>query len=339
MAAPNTQEITGNAEIIVDTNNFYKVLSYFNNAGELLESNARLQIDCQICMVKRLAIANIEIDIPNTDSHETYTVLPMCGHAFGTQCLQQWIRTNNDGYLIIRPASCPTCRAPISCEKGHASPISEFGSTGSKPRRQANDVRVIRSKLSNRHCDQCHEESEIARPQQAEVDRHAAERRLLEQRHAAERAQLEQRLASEQTLLAQSRDHATRQQAELHDIIQQGSRLHSLSENTWDVNARRILSIRDTIQHITNGRETNSSYWEIHYARREIELDVTRENNSRGYNAGSWARITNELVDLYAMARERVDMETRDQEFALAIRGRLDDLGDLLESRFGNRDC
>ncbi|KAI1363785.1 hypothetical protein F5Y08DRAFT_308443 [Xylaria arbuscula] len=74
---------------IVETNNFQQVIKLFNDCGKLKNKNTRLAIECQICVCKNLAIINHHIDKPNNEEHERYVVLPRCGHAFGSSCLQQ----------------------------------------------------------------------------------------------------------------------------------------------------------------------------------------------------------------------------------------------------------
>ncbi|RYC58345.1 hypothetical protein CHU98_g7860 [Xylaria longipes] len=75
------------ANTIVETNNFHQVLEHFNSAGGLKHKETRLEIECQICLSKNLALVNLEQEKPVSDTHEQYVILPRCGHAFGHQCL------------------------------------------------------------------------------------------------------------------------------------------------------------------------------------------------------------------------------------------------------------
>ncbi|KAI0882141.1 uncharacterized protein GGS22DRAFT_191311 [Annulohypoxylon maeteangense] len=92
----------------IATNNFHRVLTYFDNDGLILHRNSRFQIDCGICQEKHIALLNPNFDTRSRENHESYTVLPHCAHAFGYTCLHSWIVYNGDN-----DATCPSCREPI----------------------------------------------------------------------------------------------------------------------------------------------------------------------------------------------------------------------------------
>ncbi|KAI1358532.1 hypothetical protein F5Y08DRAFT_345599 [Xylaria arbuscula] len=120
--------------IIVDTNNFKEVLRHFDDDGELTDKQAiRIAIDCPICLEKRLAITNPDFDEMNPTTHETYRVLP-CGHAFGADCLYNWINMGGD--------TCPSCRKPLEFVKRDLR--TALINLSRPPTTQANDIKWIR---------------------------------------------------------------------------------------------------------------------------------------------------------------------------------------------------
>ncbi|KAI0977631.1 hypothetical protein F4678DRAFT_455781 [Xylaria arbuscula] len=89
MSPPRNQAVVVAVETLVETNNFYHIIQHFNDAGDLTRQNTRFSIECQICMSKSLSLINPDFDGPTQDhTHENYIVLPGCGHAFGSDCLQ-----------------------------------------------------------------------------------------------------------------------------------------------------------------------------------------------------------------------------------------------------------
>ncbi|KAI1345908.1 hypothetical protein F5Y01DRAFT_320310 [Xylaria sp. FL0043] len=89
MSLFSNQVSSAPAESIVETNNFHEVLQHFNDACELVDKTTRFTIECQICQCRNLAVTNPESETPAEDTHENYIVLPYCGHAFGSHCLQK----------------------------------------------------------------------------------------------------------------------------------------------------------------------------------------------------------------------------------------------------------
>ncbi|KAI1738719.1 hypothetical protein F4680DRAFT_467099 [Xylaria scruposa] len=139
MSDPKAPNNTGNAEVIVASNDFRKVLLHFDDEGKLKDSSTRIRIGCQLCN-KQLAIANEEMEMPELDTHESYHVLH-CGHGFGAGCLARWMITDDD-YCDLY-TQCPTCDAPIFCWNGYG-----LGDRyGYADRSQDIDVRRIRSQL------------------------------------------------------------------------------------------------------------------------------------------------------------------------------------------------
>ncbi|XXH05600.1 hypothetical protein Hte_012032 [Hypoxylon texense] len=93
----------------IDTNNFDVVLKEFDEEGYIIDDDTRLQIPCAICNEKDLAILNGKFDRRTRATHESYTVLPNCKHAFGYTCLWDWIMEE----INRKDPTCPTCRAAI----------------------------------------------------------------------------------------------------------------------------------------------------------------------------------------------------------------------------------
>ncbi|KAJ3571658.1 hypothetical protein NPX13_g5304 [Xylaria arbuscula] len=124
--------------IIVDTNNFKEVLRHFDDDGELTDKQAvRIAIDCPICLEKRLTITNPDFDEMNPTTHETYRILP-CGHAFGADCLHNWINMGGD--------TCPSCRKPLEFVKRDLR--TALTNLSRPPTTQANDIMWIRCFLA-----------------------------------------------------------------------------------------------------------------------------------------------------------------------------------------------
>ncbi|KAI1492766.1 hypothetical protein F5X96DRAFT_624787 [Biscogniauxia mediterranea] len=74
----------------------------------------RFAVTCQI-FLKDLALANIKFAtcshenvICSLGKHESYVVLPRCGHAFGAWCLNRYFSTQR-----TITSTCPSCRKPI----------------------------------------------------------------------------------------------------------------------------------------------------------------------------------------------------------------------------------
>ncbi|KAI1399206.1 hypothetical protein F4819DRAFT_428299 [Hypoxylon fuscum] len=91
----------------VETNNFNRVLEHFDEGGQIISPDStRFDIDCPICLERKLFLLNTNFDQGSPETHESYTVLPKCGHAFGYHCLSSWLGSDND--------TCPTCRTKVS---------------------------------------------------------------------------------------------------------------------------------------------------------------------------------------------------------------------------------
>ncbi|KAI3331991.1 hypothetical protein HD806DRAFT_529760 [Xylariaceae sp. AK1471] len=152
MSQANVQIGTGAAEITVETNNFHQVLEHFKSSGNLInQRTTRVEINCQICQIKNLAVVNPQYDEHSLDTHESYVVLPRCGHAFGHMCLKEWVNKSEHWN-----PSCPSCRSPIYCEKKHVVPFKICGSRiGNDVTYQAMQIRGIRDMLHDPSCKRC----------------------------------------------------------------------------------------------------------------------------------------------------------------------------------------
>ncbi|KAI8949432.1 hypothetical protein F4801DRAFT_580395 [Xylaria longipes] len=137
------------ANTIVETNNFHQVLEHFNSAGGLKHKETRLEIECQICLSKNLALVNLEQEKPVSDTHEQYVILPRCGHAFGHQCLNYWIESQSDW------PRCPTCREFVYCENEHRVTFDIHGSPQKSVTSQAEEIQKIRGMLHKPPCQKC----------------------------------------------------------------------------------------------------------------------------------------------------------------------------------------
>ncbi|KAI1378702.1 hypothetical protein F4677DRAFT_411717 [Hypoxylon crocopeplum] len=92
----------------VESNNFRHVLEYFNEQGHLTNPDTtRLSIPCGICGEKDLALLNGKFNKRSRETHESFAVLPICGHAFGYNCLFEWLLKD----INKRNPICPFCRA------------------------------------------------------------------------------------------------------------------------------------------------------------------------------------------------------------------------------------
>ncbi|KAI1137131.1 hypothetical protein F5Y05DRAFT_414294 [Hypoxylon sp. FL0543] len=104
----DSPQISGSDEQVttVSTNNFRNVLENFDEDGHIKDQRTRFDITCSICYEKNLALLNPVFDKRSRKTHESYAVLPMCGHAFGYTCLLRWLKLN------FSP-SCPICRKQV----------------------------------------------------------------------------------------------------------------------------------------------------------------------------------------------------------------------------------
>ncbi|KAI0397403.1 hypothetical protein F5Y17DRAFT_477950 [Xylariaceae sp. FL0594] len=130
----------------VETNYFGTVLEHFTADGNLRTSTTTIAIMCVVCAGKKLAIVNPDSrPRPTQETHESYTVL-RCGHAFGYECLKTWLGYN---------ATCPTCRTPTTCPRGHGHKLVVHGAT-LRAADQPQDIRLIREVLEDdQDCERC----------------------------------------------------------------------------------------------------------------------------------------------------------------------------------------
>ncbi|KAJ2996585.1 hypothetical protein NUW58_g924 [Xylaria curta] len=135
--------------MLVETNNFLRVLEQFDSSGNLNDKDSHLHIECPICLTNTLAIVNPDHEHPVSARYEQYTVLPRCGHAFGHICLNFWLDEQGNA------PKCPACRLPIFCEYGHRQELRAYGNLGNNTS-QAEEIVHIRALISQReHCERC----------------------------------------------------------------------------------------------------------------------------------------------------------------------------------------
>jgi len=87
-------------------------LPFYSPEGEIVPGLS-IEVECAVCN-KDLAVtkrADRHNDNDN-DNCEPFTILP-CGHAFGYDCIEHWMSTNEEN------ASCPSCRKPLTFACGH----------------------------------------------------------------------------------------------------------------------------------------------------------------------------------------------------------------------------
>ncbi|KAI0528276.1 hypothetical protein F5B22DRAFT_641248 [Xylaria bambusicola] len=107
MPSSSSHANNGTPASYVETNNFHEIIRHFDDSGKLKNRGTRMKIECQICQCNDLAILSGENDQADTLG-EKYTVLPGCGHGFGSHCLWEWIKIR-----LPYNAQCPSCRTPI----------------------------------------------------------------------------------------------------------------------------------------------------------------------------------------------------------------------------------
>ncbi|KAI1827150.1 hypothetical protein F4861DRAFT_536336 [Xylaria intraflava] len=109
------------ATVTVQTNNFRQVLKHFDNDGNL-KDGVQLSIECAICKVNNLSVVSTSVDKSlDEDTHEAYTVLRQCGHAFGYECAASWFNAPS------RPTQCPYCRTAFSSGREKNLPLMLYG--------------------------------------------------------------------------------------------------------------------------------------------------------------------------------------------------------------------
>ncbi|KAI1408984.1 hypothetical protein F5Y13DRAFT_203971 [Hypoxylon sp. FL1857] len=107
--SPHTPGPADEQVTTVTTSNFLQVLEHFDQEGHIINENTRFDIQCNVCYGKNLAVINPIFDKKSRDTHESYAVLPMCGHAFGYTCLFNWLKRD---FNLDNP-TCPICRQPV----------------------------------------------------------------------------------------------------------------------------------------------------------------------------------------------------------------------------------
>ncbi|KAI0007773.1 hypothetical protein F4779DRAFT_490086 [Xylariaceae sp. FL0662B] len=141
MAQEAQQTLGKDEQITVETNNFHRVLEHFDEDGYLIDPvNIHLELTCQICNEKNLALINNRFDRRTRETHECYTVLPRCGHAFGYRCLYSWLLSDASGNR-----TCPTCRKPVYLSRAHRNSLLEiFGDAGiQEQNKEVVDIRKV----------------------------------------------------------------------------------------------------------------------------------------------------------------------------------------------------
>ncbi|KAI2641142.1 hypothetical protein GGS21DRAFT_487478 [Xylaria nigripes] len=120
MPEPDTETGTGTepdpvpVPIIVSTNNFHQILRHFDEDGNV-KDGVQFSIECMICQVKDIAIVYTDQDDPSESStHKFYTVLPCCGHVFGSSCENRWAESC---IQETGETKCPTCRKRVCLDR------------------------------------------------------------------------------------------------------------------------------------------------------------------------------------------------------------------------------
>ncbi|KAI8951912.1 hypothetical protein F4801DRAFT_578013 [Xylaria longipes] len=141
---------TAESIITVQTANFHRVLDHFNSDGNLIDDKrTRLSIPCSICLLNDLSLINPHLEESADITHEHYTVLMRCGHAFGYKCLTKWFIVQR-----LNELRCPLCRAPAFCEQRHITPLEVYGGT-TDMEVQCQQIKEIRRNLNNPTCEEC----------------------------------------------------------------------------------------------------------------------------------------------------------------------------------------
>lgn len=74
-----------------------EILMYLNSSSKYISTNNT--DTCSVCL------GDLRVP-PGMDSRGGVTFLRSCGHAFHSDCIQQWVDTGHP--------SCPLCRCPVS---------------------------------------------------------------------------------------------------------------------------------------------------------------------------------------------------------------------------------
>ncbi|KAL7620336.1 hypothetical protein AAE478_009330 [Parahypoxylon ruwenzoriense] len=132
MEGNDRQAHNSDQQVVVETNNFIQVLDCFDEDGNLLDQNTRFKIQCGICTTKNIALVNHRFDRRSRETHESYTVLPRCGHAFGYTCLYEWIKTD----MNLAMPTCPMCRADVFDSAASPEIFELYGDANSEEQNQ-----------------------------------------------------------------------------------------------------------------------------------------------------------------------------------------------------------
>ncbi|GAW23546.1 hypothetical protein ANO14919_131100 [Xylariales sp. No.14919] len=325
---PSTPQSIAAQYEVVESNNFRRVLSHFDDNGKLRDPTMHFDIECQVCADSYLAFTNPEFSKPADRTYEEYTVLPRCGHAFGTVCLQKWIKHYKEEYprRRNRPVPCPTCRAPIFCGQGHGPLVARLSSHD--PHSQAKDIRFIRSQLWTPDCVECQKGGEAAR--QREVADRA--RRQLQERHNVERNQLEQRIVSrEEALINDSRDQATRQSHQFRALLGQERDARARTRNAWAAANTTLDALRRPLQYATDRADNRNPNFALYGHSEPIEVDFRRVSNDTRASAEDWRDIGARLANLGPRVQGMITAEMEEAEVARTINGHLQAIQNLLQ--------
>ncbi|KAI1131774.1 hypothetical protein F5Y10DRAFT_285701 [Nemania abortiva] len=302
------QPINTATGVIVETNNFHQVIQHFNDAGELTNMNTRFSIDCQICMCKNLALTNTLVDVPTNELHEKYAVLPRCGHAFGFQCLGQWIKTQKTQHNFN--LKCPSCRSPIACEKRHSAPLKLYGptrgSTSDCMEKQRKDIAAIRATLLDPSCTRCLEEQQEENARRAEVGRPVRNN--------------------------QTPQHIDDLQRTVQAVVREGNSMERRNNEEWESLESLISDMHTMVRQRNQVRGPSAEFVDLSFARDDIEEAILRQRNgTRRGDEDNWEQIESGLSDMQVTAEERIERQRRAAEFSQTIRTQISVLQRLLQ--------
>ncbi|KAI1299494.1 hypothetical protein F5Y03DRAFT_397692 [Xylaria venustula] len=295
----NQQATNMDSEAIVETNNFHQVIKKFNDSGDLIEETTKFLIECQICQCKSLALMAPDAGI---DSHEEYVVLPQCGHAFGSDCLQHWFESQ----WFNR--KCPLCRTAVDCTEGHRPLFHVLSSRRNDLQKTREDIKKIRNVVGS--CSQCGEERQN-HPQDNNVQQPEDERAL-------ETQNLQQAEAIEQVI---------------QTIMREGSRMEWQNLNLWQNFEHDLSGLHLAAQERNHAERLNTSDREIFMERNAAlaAIDGARHRGARhGAEEVDWDGIGRQLSHLQEMAEARNERRRRHAQVAEQIRQHIAALEDLM---------
>ncbi|KAI0975471.1 hypothetical protein F4678DRAFT_485113 [Xylaria arbuscula] len=321
MSTSESQQALSISDKIVDTNNFHRVILHFDKVGDLADQNSRFAIPCTICDSKDLAIANVHLDEVSEDSHERYAVLPRCGHAFGSECVLQWININRE--RGTRP-TCPTCRSLILCWKGHLPPTFNLGSTSGDLAGLGKDIQSIRTALSTKSCLQCDGRAPLPVAAPLGRERVAPQRAV---RQAADRQR-------DDALRNESFRNARAQEEELWDRLREGNRAMRQTQDLWAQATSVLSNLQNSMERMQEFSRYDTAGLETTTMAHNIENSTTQESRSHDrYDSHFWQRIQSRTEYAQEMASDRVDLARQDAELASALIAGLNELQERIQSR------